>query len=59
LTLPRTNLVRRNDTRRLIPSKYSEGGDSVLAGIANDDGHLRDIFDLDNATNDRLLVERA
>jgi RES domain len=29
----------------------------VLARIADDDGHLRDIFDLDNATNDRLLAE--
>jgi hypothetical protein len=57
VSLPRTNLVRRNDTHRLIPSKYSEGGDSVLARIADDDTHLMDIFDLDNATNDRLLAE--
>jgi hypothetical protein len=57
VSLPRTNLVRRNDTHRLIPSKYSEAGDSVLARIADDDTHLRDIFDLDNATNDRLLAE--
>ena len=57
MSLPRTNLVRRNDTHRLIPSKYSEAGDSVLARIADDDTHLRDIFDLDNATNDRLLAE--
>jgi hypothetical protein len=57
VSLPRTNLVRRNDTHRLIPSKYSEAGDSVLARIADDDAHLRDIFDLDSATNDRLLAE--
>jgi hypothetical protein len=57
VTLPRTSLVRRNDTHRLIPSKYSEDGDSVLARIADDDTHLKDIFDLDNATNDRLLAE--
>jgi RES domain-containing protein len=57
VSLPRTNLVRRNDTHRLIPSKYSEGGDSVLTRIADDDRHLRDIFDLDNATNDRLVAE--
>ena len=56
MSLPRTTLVRRNDTHRLIPSKYSEG-ESVLARIADDDAHLRDIFDLDNATNDRLLAE--
>jgi hypothetical protein len=57
VTLPRTSLVRQNDTHRLIPSKYSEGGASVLARIADDDPHLRDIFDLDHATNDRLLAE--
>jgi hypothetical protein len=57
VTLPRTKLVRRNDTHRLVPSRYSEGGASVLARIADDDAHLADIFDLDNATNDRLLAE--
>jgi hypothetical protein len=57
VTLPHTKLVRRNDTHRLIPSRYSEGGQSVLARIADDDAHLGDIFDLDNATNDRLLAE--
>ena len=56
MSLPPTTLVRRNDTHRLIPSKYSEG-ESVLARIADDDAHLNDIFDLDNATNDRLLAE--
>jgi RES domain-containing protein len=56
VSLPRTTLVRRNDTHRLIPAKYSEG-ESVLARIADDDAHLNDIFDLDNATNDRLLAE--
>jgi RES domain-containing protein len=57
VSLPRTSLVRQNDTHRLIPSKYGEGGASVLTGIADDDAHLKDIFDLDNATNDRLLAE--
>lgn len=57
MNLPRTSLVRRNDTHRLIPSKYSEGNESVLTRIADDDAHLKDIFDLDNATNDRLLAE--
>jgi hypothetical protein len=55
--LPRTSLLRRNDTHRLIPSKYSEDASSVLGRIADDDAHLADIFDLDNATNDRLLGE--
>jgi RES domain-containing protein len=54
---PPLSLVRRNDTHRLIPSKYSDGGDSVLTRLADDDEHLADIFDLDNATNDRLAAE--
>lgn len=47
----------RRETHRLIPSKYSDGGESVLARIAGDDAHLAEIFDLDGATNDRLLAE--
>jgi RES domain-containing protein len=55
--LPTRSLVRRYDTHRLVPSKFSDNGSSVLARIADDDGHLADVFDLDNATNDRLLAE--
>lgn len=58
MSLPPTRLVRRNDTHRLIPSKFS-AGESVLARIADDDAHLSDLFDLDNATNDRLLAENS
>ncbi|MHB0970949.1 MAG: RES family NAD+ phosphorylase [Thermoanaerobaculia bacterium] len=59
MTLPPVRLVRRNNTHRLIPSRYSDDGASVLAEIADDDAHLRDLFDLDHATNDRLLAENA
>lgn len=57
MILPSVRLIRQNDTHRLIPSQYSEGGDSVLAQIADDDAHLQDLFKLDDATNDRLLAE--
>lgn len=57
MSFPVTSSIRQLDTHRLIPSNYSEGGDSVLARIADDDDHLQDIFDLDHATNDRLLSE--
>lgn len=57
MTLPPTRLVRRNDTHRLVPAKYSAAGESVLARIADDEDHLDHIFDLDHATNDRLLAE--
>jgi RES domain len=55
--LPRTRLVRQNDTHRLIPSKYRDTDESVLVRIADDDTHLAHIFELDDATNDRLLAE--
>jgi RES domain-containing protein len=54
---PPTRLVRANDTSRLVPSKHAD--ETVLARIADDDGHLRDIFELDQATNDRLLAENG
>ena len=57
MTLPSTSLLRQNDTHRLVPSKYSPDGASVLSRIADDDAHLKDILDLDTATNDRLLAE--
>ncbi len=57
MSWPEVSLFRQYDTHRLIPSKYRQDGDSVLTRIADDGSHLRDIFDLDNATNDRLLAE--
>ena len=59
MILPETRLVRQYDTHRLIPSRYSEGGDSVLTRIAASDADLAAIFDLDHATNDRLLAENS
>ncbi len=50
------SLVRQYDTHRLIPSRYAPKGDSVLSAIADDDAHLHAIFELDAATNDRLLA---
>ncbi len=54
---PPVSSLRQFDTHRLIPSKYLPGGDSVLTSIADDKAHLDVIFDLDNATNDRLQAE--
>ena len=55
--LPAVSLVRQFNTHRLILSKYSPNGGSVLSRIADGDAHLQDLFDLDHATNDRLLAE--
>jgi hypothetical protein len=56
---PRTTLVRQFDTHRLIASRHADDDTSVLTAIADDAKHLRDIFDLDNAANDRLLAENS
>ena len=56
---PPRRLIRRRDTHRLISSKYSPDAGSVLSRIANDDQHLKDLFDLDNATNERLWGENG
>jgi len=57
MALPAVRRLEQRDTHRLIPARYSEGGESVLVGIADDDDHLAEIFDLDHATNDRLAAE--
>ena len=49
--------LRQNDTCRLIPSRFADLDDSVLAPLAHDNGLLRDLFDLENATNERLRGE--
>lgn len=54
--LPPLSLVRQFDTHRLIPSRHLARGDSVLVQIAEDDEHLQAIFELDAATNDRVLA---
>ena len=56
---PPVRPLSRADTHRLIPSKYLTGGDSVFTRIADDDEHLAAIFELDDATNERLLAERG
>jgi hypothetical protein len=57
LRIPPLAQLRQFDTYRLIPSRFAETEDSVLLCISEDDNHLRDLFDLDNATNQRLIGE--
>jgi RES domain-containing protein len=49
---------RLNDTHRLIPSKYSESG-TVLSRLSTKDSELRELMELDSATNDRLKGEEG
>jgi hypothetical protein len=55
--LLRTSQVDQRDTHRLIPAQFADGGASVLARLTGDPDLLSGIFELDNATNDRLLAE--
>lgn len=55
--MPPQTALRQFDTWRLIPSRFAGREDAVLAPLADDSGHLRDLFDLDNATNERLVAE--
>jgi len=49
--------VDQRDTHRLIPAQFADGGASVLTRLTADQRTLEGIFELDNATNDRLLAE--
>ena len=55
--IPKLTTLRQFDTCRLIQSRFADVEDSVLAPLADDDAQLRDLFDLDNATNARLIAE--
>jgi RES domain-containing protein len=52
---PRISALRQDDTHRLIPSRHSD--ESVLSRLAENEKQLEDLFELDGATNDRLLGE--
>jgi hypothetical protein len=56
MALPPVSLVRQLDAHRLIPSQHRPAGDSVLAAIADNEEHLQAIFEIEAATNDRLLA---
>ncbi|HEV7817327.1 MAG TPA: RES family NAD+ phosphorylase [Janthinobacterium sp.] len=55
--LPPLAALRQFDTCRLIPSRFADVEDSVLAPLADNPGQLADLFELDNATNARLVAE--
>jgi len=55
--VPKLTALRQFDTCRLIPSRFADLEDSVLAPLADGEDILRDLFELDNATNERLRGE--
>lgn len=54
-TAPRIREVRVRDAHRLVPSRYSD--ESVLTRLTSDLADLQALFELDGATNQRLLAE--
>ena len=55
--LPRVSRLLQDDTHRLIPSRYTDRDESVLARLTGDPDELNDLFELEGATNDRLIGE--
>lgn len=54
-SLPRVVELRVRDTHRLVPSRFSD--ESVLARLTDDVADLQVLFELDAATNARLIAE--
>jgi len=55
--LPRTAEIKQDDTHRLIPSRYFDKGETILARLTEDPEELYKLFELEGATNERLLGE--
>ena len=55
--VPGTSKIDRDDTHRLIPAKYVERDESVLTRLTEDVDDLNALFELEGATNERLLGE--
>ncbi len=52
---PGVSTLRQDDTHRLIPAR--EASERVFRRLAEDDDELRDLYELDGVTNDRMLGE--
>jgi hypothetical protein len=55
--LPKVSEIRQNETHRLIPARYIDRDESVLTRLSDDPKELKELFELEGATNDRLLGE--
>jgi hypothetical protein len=59
LRAPGLTALRQFDTWRLIPSRFAEREDSVLVALSIDDRHLKDLFEIEGASNGRLIGEHG
>ncbi len=57
MRVPAACSIDQRDTHRLIPARFADDDASVLTRLTNDENLLNGIFELDNATNDRLWAE--
>jgi RES domain-containing protein len=55
--LPKAIRVSQDGTHRLIPTRYYEEGESVLSRLGLPQAQMEHLFQLDDATNDRLAGE--
>ncbi len=55
--LPPTTHVARNNTHRLIPTRYSDDPDGVLSRLGLPQSQFENLRELDSATGDRVLGE--
>ena len=55
--LPPITSIKQSDTHRLIPAKYIDRDETVLARLTRDRDELKDLFALEGATNDQLIGE--
>ena len=55
--LPRLSQIDRDETHRLIPARYAERDDSVLTRLTENTRDLNALYELEGATNERLLGE--
>ena len=54
---PRITAVSRNDTHRLIPTRYADDAEGVLARLSLPQSQFDNLLQLEGATNDRVMGE--
>jgi hypothetical protein len=55
--LPPISEVHQDETHRLIPARYTDRDETVLTRLTDNGDDLNALFELEGATNDRLLGE--
>jgi hypothetical protein len=55
--LPKVASISRNNTHRLIPTRYADDGEGVLARLGLPQSQIDNLLQLDGATNDRISGE--